>query len=395
MKQKAFLFIIIFWIMLTLFMNCRSQKSDWQGTIEEVDGVTVVHNSKQGLWDARENADLTTAKELEIGEMDGPEELLFDQIVDIAVNSKGDIYVADSRLNEIRKFDKDGKYLLTVGRPGQGPGEFQSVKTLSVNRHDDLIAFDDRLGRISVFSDNGEHKKTTQKLMTDSWIIPSRIFDTDSGYVFFGKLSNSLRLFHTFDRDWNIVDSHIDYEFIDNKEFEEHNLGGFPGNCYFPNNGGILYTKYYYDNQIFIYKDNGLVKMVRRESDIKNPYEVQVFHDAQKIRNMKWEQGYDFKMYGPGIFFIGKTHLVSGGIYQLSDGYIVNFLTLRRSKGVWELGVELYDPEGKFLHYTKLGDNLFYDIRRKDASDLFYAIDRKEFHKVITFRLVFPEVGSE
>ena len=375
-------------------MNCRSQKSEWQGTIEEVDGATVVKNPKQGLWDSRENADVTITIERQIGKMDGPEELLFDQIVDVAVNSKGDIYVADRRLNEIRKFNMDGEYLLTVGRPGQGPGEFQEIMTLCVNRQDDLIAFDRMLGRISVFSDNGEHKKTTQKLMTNSWILPSRIFEADGGYVFFGKLSNSIKLFHHFDRNWQIIESHSDYEFIDNREFEERWLATDPGNCCFQNDGNILYTKFFYDNQIFTYKDNELVKIIRRESDIKKPYDILVFHDTKKGRDFR-DPEYNFRLFGRGVVFVGKTNQVSGGIYQLSDGYIVNFLSLRRSKDLRELGAELYDSEGKFLHYTKLGDNLYYDIRRKDASDLFYAIDRKEFPKVITFRLEFPDARYE
>ncbi len=96
-----------------------------------------MRNPKQGLWDSRGNVDLTIAKEQQIGELDGPEELTFVDIADVAVNSIGDIYAADRRLNEIRKFDKDGKYLLTVGRPGQGPGEFQRAKILSVNSRDD------------------------------------------------------------------------------------------------------------------------------------------------------------------------------------------------------------------------------------------------------------------
>jgi hypothetical protein len=395
MKQKAFLSFILFWTVLMLFIDCGPQKSEWQGTIEEVDGVTFVKNPKQGLWYSKENTSLKITKEQQIGELDGPEELLFVDIADVKVNSKGDIYVADRRLNEIRKFNKDGEYILSVGRKGQGPGEFQDIMTLSLNSQDDLIAFDRMLGRISVFSDNGEHKKTTQKLVTDLSILPSKIFVTDVGYVFFGKLSNSLKLFHEFDRDWNISESYIDYEFIDNKEFEENMLGGFPGNCFFHNNGNILYTKFYYDNQIFIYKNKELAKIVRRESDIKRAYEVQVFHDIQKVRNMQWEKGCDFKMYGQGIAFVGKTYQSSLGLYPLSDGYIVNFLSLKKSKDLWELGVEIYDEEGKFLHYTKLGENLYYDIRCKDSSDLFYAIDRKEYHKAITFRLNYPEIGSE
>jgi hypothetical protein len=65
----------------------------------------------------------------------------------------------------------------------------------------------------------------------------------------------------------------------------------------------------------------------------------------------------------------------------------VYFLSLRKSKDLWEWGVELYDSDGKFLKYAKLGDSLSYDIRCRDSNDRFYAIQRKEFHKVVIFRL--------
>ncbi len=377
-------------IVLSLFVFCGPQKAEWGGTIEEVDGVTVVKNPKEGIWDSKENGDVTISQELKIGELDGPEEFLFANIADVAVNSKGDIYVADSRLNEIRKFDKGGEYLLTIGRPGQGPGEFRSVSILTINSQDDLIAFDGRSDHISVFSDNGEHKKTIQQLMTDLWIAPSKIFVTEKGYVFFGKPINSLKLFHEFDQEWNLTESYIDYEFIDNREFEEVSLDFYPDYCFFQENGNILYTKYYYDNQIFVYKNRKLEKIIRREADIIKPYEIIVFHDMNKAMNMQNDpkyQDYDIKLLGRRIAFFGKSFQNSLGLFQLSDGHIVNFMRMRKSKDVRELGVELYDSEGRFLKYAKLGENLSYDIRCKDSSDLFYAIDRKEYHKVITFRL--------
>jgi len=384
--KKLFYLIII----LSLFVFCGPQKAEWGGTIEEVDGVTVVKNPKGGIWDSKENGKITIIKEQQIGQLDGPEEFLFVNIVDVKVNSEGDIYVADSRLNEIRKFNKDGEYLLTIGRPGQGPGEFQSVSILSMNSRDDLIAFDGILGRVSVFSDSGKHIKTTQQLMTDLWIDPSKIFVTDDGYVFFGKPINSLKLFHEFDQEWNLTESYIDYEFIDNREFEELSLIFNPDYCFFQENGNILYTKYHYGNQIFVYKNRKLEKIIRREADIIKPYEIIVFHDVNKAMNMQKDpkyQDYDIKLFGRGIAFFGKSFQNSLGLFQLSDGHIVNFISIRKSKDVREFGVELYDSEGRFLKYSKLGENLYDDIRCKDSSDLFYAIDRKEYHKVITFRL--------
>ena len=382
--------IVLFLSVSIIFVYCGKQKAEWKGTIEEVNGVTVVRNPKEGLWDSKEKANVAIIKERQIGELDGPEEFLFVYISDVAVNSKGDIYVADRQLNEVRKFNKNGEYLLSLGRRGQGPGEFQSVKIVSVNSHNELIAFDNMLGRVSIFSDKGELIKTTKKLMGSSWIDPSKIFVGISNYVLFGTLSNSLKLFHEFGKDWNITESYIDYEFIDNKEFEEHSLMFSPGNCFFQNNGDILYTKNYYDNQIFIYKNKGLVKIIDRESDIKKPYEIQVFRGVSgvnKAMNIPRDQDYDFKSFGPGIAFVGKSFQNSLGIFQLSDGLIVNFLTIRESKGNREFGVELFDSSGKLLSYSKLGENLYYDVRCMDSNDLFYAIERKEYNKVIMFRL--------
>jgi hypothetical protein len=384
--MKKLLFMII---VLSLFVFCGPQEAEWGGTIEEVDGVTVVKNPKEGIWDSKENGDVTISQELKIGQLDGPDEFLFVNIVDVAVNSKGDIYLADSRLNEIRKFNKDGEYLLTIGRPGQGPGEFRSVSNLTMNNRDDLIAFDAIPRSFSVFSDNGEYK-TTQQSMMDLSIAPSKIFVTNEGYIFFGKADNSLELFHEFDQDWNLTKSAIDYEFIDNREFEEVSLIFNPGYCFFQENGNILYTKYHYDNQILSYKNGELEKIIRKEADIIKPYEIIVFHDMNKAANMQKDpkcQDYDIGLFGRGIAFFGISFQNSLGLFQLSDGHIVNFISTRKSKDVRELGVELYDSEGRFLKYAKLGDNLDYDIRCKDSSDLFYAIDRKEYHKVITFRL--------
>ena len=389
MKNKNYIFsIALFLSAFNILVSCGKQKTEWEGSIEEKDGVTIVKNPKEGIWDSKEKDEVTIRIEHQIGQLYGPEEFLFVSIVDATVNSKGDLYLADKGLNEIRKFNKDGQYLLTMGRKGQGPGEFQNIITVAVNSHDDLIVYDHMLKRISIFSDNGEHIKTTKILFPDSWIDPSKIFVTNANYLLFGKLGNSLKLFHEFDRDWNITESYIDYEIIDNKEFEEFILGGFLGHCWFQDNGDILYTKYFYDNQIFTYKNKKLVKIVRRESDIKKPYEIQLFHDVKKAMAIK-DPEYDLKAFGRGIAFLGKIHQCSLGIYQLSDGYIVNFLYLRRSKDIKELGVELYDSEGKFLKYSKLGENLYYNIRYMDSSDLFYAIEREEYDKVIMFRLAY------
>ncbi len=388
MNYKAKLFLkALFFILFIGVISCSSPEGKWEGTIEEQGGVTLVKNPREGLWDKEEKHEISIEKKLQIGQLDGPEEFLFSYISDVAVNSKGDIYVADRSWSEIRKFNQEGEHLMTIGRKGQGPGEFQSVTIVSVDPQDHLIAYDDMQGRVSVFSDSGELIQTTKNLMADSFIHPSRIIAQDDGFVLFGKFGDNLQMFHEFDKDWNYKESYIEYEFIDNKEFEKQHLNFSLGNCFFKENGEILYTKDFYDNKIFIYRDKDLAKVITKESNIKKPYEVQMFYDRNKARAVMQKQEYDFSVYSQGKNFVGRSNLTSSGVFQLSDGNIVNFVNPYISKRIWGFDVELYDSEGKLLSYSRLGENLFYDIRCKDSNGLFYAIHRYEYPKVIVFRL--------
>ncbi|MCX6563860.1 MAG: 6-bladed beta-propeller [Candidatus Aminicenantes bacterium] len=372
---------------MTILFSYGQNKNDRNVTIENVKGVTYVRNPKQGLWDSGEKAKIRLVQDIQIGKLDGQEEFLFVYISDVAVNGNGDIYVADRRLNEVRKFDKEGRYLLTIGRKGQGPGEFQSIRTLSVNKLNDLFVFDNMLGRISIFTEKGEHKETSKKILAGSWIEPCKIFFHNKGYVLFGKANRSLNLFHDFNEKWDETTSYIEYEPSDSREFEEQSLGFNPGNCFVQDNGDLLYTKYYYDNQVRVYKNEKLVRIITRESNLKKAYEVEVFHDVQKAMSISKDQDYDFKSFGQGIAFIGKSFQNSLGVFQLPNGHIVDFLSIRKSKSSRELWVELFDSTGKLLSFSKLGDNMNYDIRCMDSGGRFYAIERKEYNKVIAFRL--------
>lgn len=65
----------------------------------------------------------------------------------------------------------------------------------------------------------------------------------------------------------------------------------------------------------------------------------------------------------------------------------MNFLSVRREKGRWDFAVELYDLSGRLLTYSVLGQNLGLDVRRVDGRGLFYAIEKKDFSKIVIFRL--------
>jgi len=69
LKKLAYLIIYFF-----LFFCCSSQKAEWQGTIEEVNGVTLVKNPGQPLYG---NDVYTIKEELEFGGEGGDEDFFF------------------------------------------------------------------------------------------------------------------------------------------------------------------------------------------------------------------------------------------------------------------------------------------------------------------------------
>lgn len=65
------------------------------------------------------------------------------------------VYVADGLAREIRIFEADGSFVRSVGRPGEGPGEFGGLYSLAWVG-DTLLALDPHVGRVGELSPDGE-----------------------------------------------------------------------------------------------------------------------------------------------------------------------------------------------------------------------------------------------
>lgn len=69
---------------------------------------------------------------------------------------RGLIYVADTRAHDLKVFDHDGRLVKTLGRHGEGDGEF-NMPTFLAFAHDELYVIDAMNNRVQVFNgDNGQ-----------------------------------------------------------------------------------------------------------------------------------------------------------------------------------------------------------------------------------------------
>jgi hypothetical protein len=143
--------IILFLSASIMLVSCGEQKAVWKGTIEEVDGVTVVKNPKEPYYG---ELHLDLEEDLVIGREDD-ENYQFYRAYDLAVDSGDNIYVADGGNSRIQKFDKNGNYILTIGGKGQGPGEFTGISDILIDEQDNLYVLGGR--RIQKFNSSGEY----------------------------------------------------------------------------------------------------------------------------------------------------------------------------------------------------------------------------------------------
>jgi 6-bladed beta-propeller len=133
----------------------------------------------------------TLIEEISIGVADGAEEYMFGDVADIAVARDGSIYVYDRKVPAIRKYDVKGKYARTIGRKGQGPGEYLSGSGLAVLRDDRLLLWDTGNWRINVYSPAGESVatwSTPSGMSGSSTATYSRALTVDTaGFVYFRR----------------------------------------------------------------------------------------------------------------------------------------------------------------------------------------------------------------
>ncbi len=91
-----------------------------------------------GKWGTRGNGD---------GELDRPSGLAFDQ--------QDNLYIVDSRNNRIQKLTKDGKFLSKWGKTGSGNGEFNRPWGIDIDHEGYVYVADWRNDRIQKFSADG------------------------------------------------------------------------------------------------------------------------------------------------------------------------------------------------------------------------------------------------
>jgi len=177
---------VIIWVMFVVAGLLGTAGELSAQKVEMVNGVRVVHNKGKGLWGKKPAITLEPVRKL--GDIDSTDpNTAFYMPAAVAVDAGGNLYVLDIGNNRIQKFSADGKFLASIGRFGQGPGEFNYPSWLDLDGAGNLYVTDPFNERVQVLKPDGTDLRTIK--FTDGRI--GNVFVRTDGRLVMGQATVS------------------------------------------------------------------------------------------------------------------------------------------------------------------------------------------------------------
>jgi len=208
--------------------------------------------------------DISLKKELEIGLSEGDENYIFGLVADAKIDSLGNVYVLDVRMNRVAKYDRDGIFILRFGKKGVGPGEFENPRAIALNSSGKIYVLDFR--KVIVFDENGVFIKS---FGLDFMGVDIAIYDKGN-LVILGARSD--QLFNVYDSEGDYLHSFGNLVDIPEEFSKFKDAGLFPTPLRLWTNRNKIFVMNPYKYEICFYENESLKgKLVRRSPDYIKP----------------------------------------------------------------------------------------------------------------------------
>jgi len=147
-------------LVFSLFLWLPACKREPAGPkVETIDGVTFVHNPATPQHPKRT---LALEEDFTFKEKDEMGEIRIFKPGRFTVDAQDNVYIQDESDMAIKVFDPQGKYLRTIGRKGNGPGEFENIGYLIVLPDGRLMVTDYGNRRTSFLDTEGKYLSSFQ-----------------------------------------------------------------------------------------------------------------------------------------------------------------------------------------------------------------------------------------
>ncbi len=98
---------------------------------------------------------LHATETMSIGTVSGTPEETLDRVSSGFLDQDGKIFISHGVDSHVREYGVDGSFRSSIGRKGQGPGEFWLLQWIAAFGSDSIVAYDGGESRISIFGKDG------------------------------------------------------------------------------------------------------------------------------------------------------------------------------------------------------------------------------------------------
>ncbi|NPV83142.1 MAG: 6-bladed beta-propeller [Candidatus Aminicenantes bacterium] len=116
-----------------------------------------------------------------LGVKGSSEEAMLAMPVAVDADDSGNIYVLDRKAAQIKVFDPQGQFIRSLGRHGQGPGEFQSPVYFQITPQQNIMVTDPALRRVSLLGLDGQFVRNLSA--GKMWMLMQAKMDTGGNIV--------------------------------------------------------------------------------------------------------------------------------------------------------------------------------------------------------------------
>jgi hypothetical protein len=375
--------LALFVLVASLLYRCGPKRDKVERTTEN--GVEVVVNHLEPYVIPGEPSTLQLEEALTIDtEKSEVADKGLTSIYSFAVDGEGDIYISQRpRYGPvIFEFEREGRFLASFGRQGQGPGEFEGGTVIHIDEEDHVVAKDITRRKVSIFDKQGNLLRDeklekdvdpVQYLANKKYLVWWQVQDLEHGLIrnYFGIADGALRNVKEFHR----------YEFDDPGQAPRYNgyAGGFALGA---SNSRIFFGDSNQGYDILVLDFNGkLIKKIRkafRPLPVPEQYKILVkkFFESRGDRGQMMLK----KLYWP-------PHLPPFR-YLFTDSQERLYVMTNEREGERHYWYDVFTKDGIFVSRIKLDNirvNYYQDQRYNDSTldvmvkgDRLYCLSEKD-----------------
>ncbi|GAA5521686.1 6-bladed beta-propeller [Aliifodinibius salicampi] len=317
----------------------------------------------------------------------------------IRTDNRQNLYIAEGQQKTIMAFGPQGKYLRSIGRSGNGPGEFPSGPIFNLNNKNEIVALDMESQRVTWFSKKGDILSEYAPSQAGT-VWSEKFFQTaDGNYIMLKKPRNigeddpsnyRKYVFHRYSKSFeNRINSFGAFDQLvskgDAKFVDMISNSMNSGNFIKTGEDSFWYVPGIYDGKVYEFEKSADEWKLVNTFDGQTNWEEAVVVDTDEKGSMSivtyGDEGQQRSR--------GKINSYSIGIVQANDGKVLHFSGQRmQDQDSLQTMVEVFDPEGSLIgtgSFDEIAINnhlLNFESHHPaiwmDEKDRFYFIDHND-----------------